>query len=313
MTDYYAILGLTKNATDVEIKASFRRLAKIYHPDKGLDNPDAKVIFERILKAYNVLINPNSRRRYDNTHYATGTEYTGKTKPRDKSQKEWTFTDEDLKRRQYYQNYYKAKQKTATKTAEAKRYSDYKYILFATPLAVALLMLIISMFTNVPETKKNIIENKVLEIKTGKIKQLTNGDTPYSGYFKGIRTFDTDNSLKINNSSGYDAVVAIFDLKTNNYLQHAYLQDSYFIEFSKLPDTGVYWKCMLGTNWNENKLLFDDKVSGAFDSIVQFQNWKLQPAKFNGESVEQMEFLDVLEPQSKNKRYISNDKDFFEH
>src|ERR1700741_3681598 len=159
MTDYYAILGLTKNASDTEIKAAFRRLAKIYHPDKGLDNPDAKVIFERILKAYNVLINPASRRRYDQSHYPHGTEYVSKPKSKHKGQKEWSFSEEELKRRQYYQTYYKAKQKTAATQPETKIYSDYKYVLFATPLAVALLMLIISMFTKTPETKKASTEN----------------------------------------------------------------------------------------------------------------------------------------------------------
>lgn len=311
MTDYYAILGLTKNASDVEIKTAFRRLAKIYHPDKGLDNPDAKVIFERILKAYNVLIDPASRKRYDISHYPTGSEYVSKSKSKSKSQKEWTFTDEDLKRRQYYQNYYKAKQKTVSKDPEEKNYSDYKYILFATPLAVALLMLIISMFTSVPETKNINTKTQLTDIKTGKITTLVNGDTPYTGYFGEIKLFDTENSLKINNTSGYDAVIVIYDLKTNSYLQHSYLQNFYFIEFSKLPVDGVYWKCMLGKQWNENKVFLNNKVSGAFDSIVQFQNRKSDPVKFNSKAVDRIEILAVISQESKNKQYISNNKEFF--
>ncbi len=65
MADYYSILGLTKNATDIEIKSAFRKLAKTYHPDKNHD-PNARILFERILKAYDTLINPHTRRRYDN-------------------------------------------------------------------------------------------------------------------------------------------------------------------------------------------------------------------------------------------------------
>ena len=55
----------------------------------------------------------------------------------------------------------------------------------------------------------------------------------------------------------------MFDKKTDAYLQHAYLQASYSIEFSKLPETGVYWKCMLGKNWDNDKTLFENKISGA--------------------------------------------------
>ena len=50
MADYYSILGLKKTATDIEIKTAFRRLAKIYHPDKNPNDPNAKHLFENILK-----------------------------------------------------------------------------------------------------------------------------------------------------------------------------------------------------------------------------------------------------------------------
>lgn len=317
MADYYSILGLTKNATDIEIKTAFRKLAKVYHPDKNPD-PNARHLFELILKAYDTLINPHSRRRYDSIGVTTSTQSKQPNKtsnPRNRGQKEWNTTDEDLKRREFYkQHYHQAKSKTTSPASTKTHYSDYKYVLFATPIAVGLLMLIISLFNNEPKIVDTSAkaESASPEIKEESI-QLTNGDKPYTGFFGGIKTFDTQHLLQINNSSNFDAVIVVFDKKTNHYLQHAYVKNSYTIEFSKLPDTGVYWKCILGKNWNTDKLFFSDKVSGGFDSIVQYQNWKTSPTLFKDESSEELTLLYVLNEQSKNKQYISNDIDFFEN
>jgi DnaJ-class molecular chaperone len=171
MADYYTILGITKTASDSEIKAAFRKLAKIYHPDKNPNNPNASSVFQQILKAYNTLINPHARRRYDDSYFGTRTQSNTYRQPHQgqgKTQKQWTFTEEDLKRREYYKNYYKHAKKTTTKTAPKPTYSDYKYILFATPLAVGLLMLVVSMFTNEPATNQ---PKQRSQLKTDTIKK----------------------------------------------------------------------------------------------------------------------------------------------
>ena len=316
MADYYSILGVSKTANDNEIKAAFRRLAMIYHPDKNPNNPDARLVFENVLKAYNTLIHPSSRRRYDQrTSDATHISKTQHNKR--KTQKEWSFTEEEMQRRQYYEKYYKAKQqeKARQQTAPPKAHSDYKYILFATPIAVGLLMLIISMFTKTPKTvplpphKEDIKTEETLpvpvEIPEG---QLATGRTPYSGYFGGVRTFSTHNTLVINNTTDYDAVIVLFDKETNHYLQHAYLQASYSIEFKKLPLTGVYWKSMIGRRWNENKLMAENEAIGAFDSIAQFQDRKRAPVVFKSDSTVT---ADVELVKNGSKKYMGSEADFF--
>ncbi len=320
MADYYSILGLTKNATDIEIKSAFRKLAKTYHPDKNHD-PNARILFERILKAYDTLINPHTRRRYDNNISFSSSippksnSASQSAQRRNRGQKEWNTDEEDLKRREYYkQHYHHAKSKVAAQAQPTKpAYSDYKYVLFATPIAVGLLMVIISLFNSEPKTETVLERNTVTVVDTiTQLVALNNGDKPYSGFFGGIKTFDTQHVLQISNSSSFDAVVVVFDKLTNNYLQHAYLKNAYTIEFSKLPNTGVYWKCVLGKNWNNDKLFFNNKVSGGFDSIVQYQNWKTLPTFFSHEPEQELTLLYVLNNQSKNKQYISNDTVFFE-
>ncbi|KAF6001011.1 hypothetical protein F1559_001178 [Cyanidiococcus yangmingshanensis] len=62
--DYYAILGLDKNADLSTIKRAYRRLALQNHPDANKD-PQAREKFIRILRAYEVLSNDEARKRYD--------------------------------------------------------------------------------------------------------------------------------------------------------------------------------------------------------------------------------------------------------
>jgi curved DNA-binding protein CbpA len=65
--DYYQILQVSKNASIEDIKASFRRLARQYHPDVNPNNPKAAETFKEITQAYEVLSDNNKRRRYDRT------------------------------------------------------------------------------------------------------------------------------------------------------------------------------------------------------------------------------------------------------
>ncbi|MBR1777517.1 MAG: J domain-containing protein [Alphaproteobacteria bacterium] len=62
---YYAILHVTENVGEKEIKDAFRREVKLYHPDKNSD-PGAKAIYLKINEAYQVLTDPDARKAYDN-------------------------------------------------------------------------------------------------------------------------------------------------------------------------------------------------------------------------------------------------------
>src|SRR5438128_12476846 len=73
--DYYSVLGLRHDASDKEIKQTYRRLARQYHPDVNPGDAAAEQRFKEISEAYSVLSNPESRKKYDHfghQAFATG-------------------------------------------------------------------------------------------------------------------------------------------------------------------------------------------------------------------------------------------------
>ena len=63
--DLYEVLGVSKTATQDEIKAAYRKLAMKYHPDRNPDNKEAEEKFKEAAAAYEVLSNAEKRKQYD--------------------------------------------------------------------------------------------------------------------------------------------------------------------------------------------------------------------------------------------------------
>ncbi|RYY17918.1 MAG: J domain-containing protein [Chitinophagaceae bacterium] len=63
--DYYKILELDKSATTEQVKKSYRKLARKYHPDLNPDNKEAHKMFQQINEAHEVLSDPEKRKKYD--------------------------------------------------------------------------------------------------------------------------------------------------------------------------------------------------------------------------------------------------------
>src|SRR6056297_2460859 len=63
--DYYEVLGVSRDASQDEIKKAYRKMALKYHPDKNPDDKEAEQKFKDAAEAYEVLGNEEKRKRYD--------------------------------------------------------------------------------------------------------------------------------------------------------------------------------------------------------------------------------------------------------
>ncbi|HXP49199.1 MAG TPA: DnaJ domain-containing protein [Bacteroidia bacterium] len=160
--DYYQILQVKPTATHAEIKAAYRRLAKLFHPDK---NPFEEEKFRQVKEAYETLIHTAKRNKYDaKRNYQSSIQ--AKPKEPVKKQTAYNHTPEaELKRQQYYRQHFAGKQKAKAYTPPPEVKPNYKEltsILISVPVAVALLLLLVNIYQK-PKTSNAVKETKPVD------------------------------------------------------------------------------------------------------------------------------------------------------
>ena len=255
--DYYQILHLQPTATNVEIKAAYRRMAKLFHPDK---NPGAEEKFKQIKEAYETLIDSNKRSRYDSKRNYILSTQTKKAEPV-KKQKTYTFTEQEIKRRQYYQENYKSKVYSQPTQKEIKpNYKELTYILISVPVAVALLLLLVTLYQKpVKEKTKNASEKIVSEIKTA--------DSPYKASFDKA-VFDTlsKSFIKIINQSGHDAIVFLKN-DSNKVIRHHFIEHNYQLYLEKIPKGSYSLYYWTGDGFTNKRYLFNNRIGNFTETL----------------------------------------------
>ena len=92
MTDYYADLGVSKDASADEIKKAYRKLAFKYHPDQNPGDKAAEEKFKKITAAYDVLGDEEKRRQYDNGGFNPFEQAYGSQENQSGTYQQWTGT-----------------------------------------------------------------------------------------------------------------------------------------------------------------------------------------------------------------------------
>ncbi len=263
LPDYYKILQVPVTASTAEIKAAYRRLAKMYHPDKNGGYSDGEK-FKQIREAYETLGNPQKRMHYDSKRNRATTFRSTSKEPKKPTEKNYTFTEEDAKRRQYYQQHYK-KQASAKSTAppsQPRQSSELKYILISVPVAVALLLLMIRIYEKPNEEK---IEQTTYD--TVRASDIHTADSPYTHVF-GKMILDTNSAsvIRLINRSGHDAIVFLQN-DNGKVLRSHFIENNYEMLAENIPPSTYrvfYW---LGNEFSYRYFLFDT-IMGNFRKSV---------------------------------------------
>jgi tetratricopeptide (TPR) repeat protein len=137
MQDFYEILGVDKGASQVQIKAAFKRMAMKYHPDRNPGNKEAEETFKSINEAYHTLSTAEKKLHYDSRFYWVKEEY---------SDAYW----QEVKRRRYYQ----------WKQAQENRYTFDKNYFKIQGLAFLVFLLIAGFCFGVIHTAHYYVERK---------------------------------------------------------------------------------------------------------------------------------------------------------
>lgn len=278
MTNYYDILGVSTTASLSDIKAAFRQLAKLYHPDK---NPSGKEHFTLLLKAYETLSDPQLKATYDyklNYHLQQPKSSTTQ-KPH---KKEWKFDDQELKRRQYYnehiRKYEKATQAYGVNPAPKSQYNEFKYVMYATPLAVGLFILIMWLTSSAPLESAPPV--------TPAPTPITNGSNVYESFFgEGKYVQKGGKNLVIQNASAYDLVVCLYT--PTEFVRSFYLKTNFSAEVTQIPNEPIYVRYCCGKIFDPTLKHTRTHVEGVFVYDLSFYQ-KKQPAILAADTVTQI-------------------------
>ncbi|CAN5195212.1 hypothetical protein BH09BAC2_BH09BAC2_19020 [soil metagenome] len=194
--DYYQILEVTSAATFAEIKASYRRLAKLYHPDKNNGNELQEEKFKELNEAYAVLSDEHRRKRYD--EYFSDLDFEEMERIR----------TEYIKSKQ--QAYDKKKKILKKQQEEAERNNKKGYVIVAVVMIFVSLMIGYSLhLRNISKARDEQI-NAMLPVTDSGPAALNKGDSNYNLKIKDHKVFaDLGNGvwLELMNTN-FDKIVA---------------------------------------------------------------------------------------------------------
>ncbi len=299
--DYYSILEVSKNCNQEEIKAAFRKKAMQLHPDKNPNDSSAELKFLDAMEAYEVLLDPARRKKYDQEqHYYFGyRKQSTQSKANSPKQKNYSFSEAEFLQRQEMARRYRDKLRREQAEEESKlpSYSDFKYVMISIPLAIALLFFVLNRSQSGDEHRLSQQQLEMLKkhprsaVDPGlpspeKSVKINMSISPLATFFSSDeRDSLTGAVLRIENPSDAEVVVCLVALKRRQVIRNCFINPGYFYLMDKIPGGNYSLQLMYGKNWNvANINPIDSLANGMFDSVITCA--KIPIGKINAKSVE---------------------------
>jgi tetratricopeptide (TPR) repeat protein len=202
MRDFYEVLGISRTAQVSEIKTAFKRLAKLYHPDRNPGNKQAEEMFKNINEAYHILINPVKKSQYDLRLRGLAISYH--------QEYDW----EEIKKRRYYQ----------WQKAQESSYRFDKNYFKIQGLAFLVFLIIAGFCFTVIHTAHYYVRKQQLEkihFNSQMITQVNGlfGEGRFNEAFKLINNLEADDPLEYRYGFAKDSLIDALRKKAD----HAYL------------------------------------------------------------------------------------------
>lgn len=293
MITLYNLLGVQETATEEEIKAAYRRLSLIYHPDKT--GGDAEM-YLKIQNAYNTLIDYNQRILYDarlrkaRSEQSQQAEYerqrAAEMERQRQAEVERKRRQEEERRRQEYERQRRMREEANRRFAEEqwrkqaeealkfeKRYASPKEQLRSRVklLIVGVFLAAVIFYESVKESNKGSDYNSPSQVETVSPyagNSLDTGASPYSAYYRNQFDNTYDNYIEVHNGNDNDAVVLLSEPITKKVIRNVYIKAGATFRIRNIPQGVFAVKYMSGKDWNPEMQV--GKVKGCFEKDLSF-------------------------------------------
>lgn len=315
MSSFYQILGISEDASQLEVKLAYRKLAKRYHPDVNAGAKGAEEQFKGIVEAYSTLSDFTARKNYDAK--LMGKQSTT-TKPTFYSSEQGSprrkeYSEEDLDRARLR---YKAK--LFSNMARRKKIWAGMVITFF-------------IFMGASAGFENWIRNErerdalILTIKIDSVNKqnenaaaarIENMDSPYDDVF-GVGQLENNslNHFVIFNEMTDIVICAVQNKSPFKTIRNEYLKTNAGFFMRQLPDGFYHIKFYTGKKWDRNQSVPDGRKLGGFTQDELFYEISGPPFYLlehsNQKSVSNSCDTIIIGPANKNLKVISKESFFY--
>ncbi len=315
MSSFYQILGISEDASQLEVKLAYRKLAKRYHPDVNAGAKGAEEQFKGIVEAYSTLSDFTARKDYDAK--LTGKQSTT-IKPTFYSSEQGSprrkeYSEEDLDRARL-----RYKEKLFSNMARRKKIWAGMIITFF-------------IFMGASAGFENWIRNErerdalILTLKIDSVNKqnesaaaakIENMDSPYDAVFgEGQLENSSLNHFVIINEMTDIVICAVQNKSPFKTIRNEYLKANTGFFMRQLPDGFYHIKFYTGKKWNRNQSVPDGRKLGGFTEDELFYEIIDPPFYFlehnNQKSVSNSCDTIIIGPANKNLKVISKEAFFY--